>query len=102
MTMPRQAAGSYDFRMDTLSASENFARRLGLRHALIQAPMAGAQDHALAAAAMHAGALGSLPAALLAPQALRDEVMAARAAATGPLNLNFFAHRPPPPDVARE
>jgi len=88
--------------MDTASAPEAFARRLGLAHALVQAPMAGSQDGALAAAVTRAGALGSLPAALLAPQALCDEAGAVRAAAVGPLNLNFFAHRTPAPDAARE
>jgi nitronate monooxygenase len=88
--------------MDTALAHQAFARRLGLRHALIQAPMAGSQGHALAAAVLRAGALGALPAALLPPQALRDEVTAVRAAAPGPLNLNFFAHRPPAPDAVRE
>jgi nitronate monooxygenase len=88
--------------MDTVSAPQAFARRLGLRHALVQAPMAGSQGRALAAAVIGAGALGSLPAALLAPQALREEADAVRAAARGPLNLNFFAHRPPAPDAARE
>jgi nitronate monooxygenase len=88
--------------MDIPNASQAFARRLGLRHAIVQAPMAGSQGHALAAAVIRAGALGALPAALLAPPALRDEVQAVRAAAPGPLNLNFFAHRTPAPDEARE
>jgi nitronate monooxygenase len=80
----------------------SYARRLGLAVPIIQAPMAGSQAGALAAAVMGAGALGSLPAALLAPAALREETLAVRAAARGPLNLNFFAHRPPAPDPARE
>jgi nitronate monooxygenase len=58
--------------MDSTLAHESFARRLGLGHALIQAPMAGVQGHALAAAVMNAGALGSLPAALLALAQSKD------------------------------
>src|SRR5215831_1527961 len=77
-------------------------RQLGFELPLIQAPMAGSQAGALAAAVIGAGGLGSLPAALLSPAALRDEVTAVRAATRGPLNLNFFAHRTPAPDAARE
>ena len=67
-------------------------RRLGLSHPLIQAPMAGVQLHALAVAVSKAGALGSLPAAMLTPDALRDEVQAIRARTARPWNLNFFCH----------
>jgi nitronate monooxygenase len=80
----------------------SYLRQLGLAVPVIQAPMAGSQAGALAAAVIGAGALGSLPAALLAPAALREETLAVRAAARGPLNLNFFAHRTPAPDQARE
>ena len=41
---------------------------------LILAPMAGVQGSALAIAVSEAGALGSLPCAMLAPEALRDEL----------------------------
>ena len=68
------------------------ARRLGLSHPLVQAPMAGVQLHALAVAVSEAGALGSLPAAMLTPDALRDEVQAIRARTARPWNLNFFCH----------
>ena len=68
------------------------AQRLGLSHPLIQAPMAGVQLHALAVAVSEAGALGSLPAAMLTPDALRDEVQAIRARTARPWNLNFFCH----------
>ncbi len=54
--------------------------------------MAGAQDEALAIAAILGGAVGSLPCALLAADAVRDQLARVRAAAPGPLNLNFFCH----------
>jgi len=44
----------------------NLAQILGIELPVIQAPMAGVQAGALAAAVIGAGALGSLPAALLA------------------------------------
>jgi nitronate monooxygenase len=75
---------------------------LGTKLPLIQAPMAGVQAHALAVAVSNAGALGSLPAAMLAPAALRDELAALRDGTSRPFNLNFFCHRPPEIDAARE
>ncbi|MCM3563635.1 NAD(P)H-dependent flavin oxidoreductase [Hydrogenophaga intermedia] len=74
---------------------------LGTRWPLIQAPMAGVQDAGLAIAAGAAGALGSLPCAMLAPEAMQRELR--RLADTGrPYNVNFFCHTPPQPDGARE
>lgn len=75
---------------------------LGTSLPLIQAPMAGVQGSALAIAVSNAGGLGSLPAAMLSPQALRDELLAIKAGTSRPYNVNFFCHRPPAPDEARE
>jgi nitronate monooxygenase len=69
---------------------------------VIQAPMAGSQGSALAIAVSSAGGLGSLPCALLAPQAIRDELSAITAATGKPYNVNFFVHREPTVDHARE
>lgn len=67
-----------------------------LTYPIIQAPMAGAQGVRLAAAVCRAGALGSLPAAMLSPEQL-DQALAALNAECGgvPYNVNFFAHRTP-------
>lgn len=65
---------------------------------LIQAPMAGVQDARLAMAASCAGALGSLPAAMLGPQALEAQLQQLQASGL-PYNVNFFAHTPPPADT---
>lgn len=59
---------------------------------LIQAPMAGCQDQGLAIAVSQAGALGSLPAALLDPAALEPCLQALQDSGR-PYNVNFFAHR---------
>jgi nitronate monooxygenase len=75
---------------------------LGTELPIIQAPMAGVQGAALAAAVCNAGGLGSLPCALLGPDAMRAELAALRAATDRPFNVNFFCHTPPPPDAARE
>ncbi len=74
----------------------------GIELPLIQAPMAGAQDAALAIAVSNAGGLGSLPCAMLSPDKLRAELEVIRAATDKPVNLNFFAHTPPIADPQRE
>jgi nitronate monooxygenase len=74
----------------------------GIERPLIQAPMAGVQGSALAIAVSEAGGLGSLPAAMLSPEALRAELAAIRAGTSRPFNVNFFCHAPPAPDAERE
>jgi nitronate monooxygenase len=69
---------------------------------IVQAPMAGAQDHRLSLAVCEAGGLGSLPAAILTPQALHTELLALNAGTEAPYNVNFFCHTPPLPDPTRE
>jgi nitronate monooxygenase len=74
----------------------------GIEHPIVQAPMAGAQGAALAVAVSKAGGLGSLPCALLMIEQARTEVQIIRQQTDRPFNLNFFCHRPPAPDAARE
>lgn len=69
---------------------------------IVQAPMAGVQGSALAAAVSNAGGLGSLPCATLSLDVMRSELDALRAQTDKPTNLNFFCHTPPPPDAERE
>jgi nitronate monooxygenase len=69
---------------------------------IVQAPMASAQGSALTIATSNAGALGSLPCAMLSPDALRDELTLIRAGTSQPYNVNFFCHTPPVPDADRE
>ena len=75
---------------------------IGSRHPLLQAPMAGAQGSPLALAVCAAGGVGALPAAMLAPDALRTELQTLRERAQGPWNVNFFCHTPPEADAAHE
>jgi nitronate monooxygenase len=65
---------------------------------LIQAPMASAQGPELAIAVCQAGGLGSLPAAMLTPDRLREQIATVRKATSAPFNLNFFCHAEPAPD----
>jgi nitronate monooxygenase len=64
--------------------------------------MAGSQGSALALAVCQAGGMGSLPGAMLSPEALAAELKILREQARGPWNVNFFCHTPPPPDEAAQ
>lgn len=80
---------------------------------LIQAPMAGSQNHQLAAAVFKAGGMGSIPAAMLTTEQLKNELIAFQnSIATGarsnswgdslPVNVNFFCHTPPTAQAEKE
>ena len=73
---------------------------------IIQAPMAGVQDHRLAVAVCNAGGLGSLPAAMLSLEALKAELTQITtllsAKTDKPYNVNFFCHTPPVFSETRE
>lgn len=75
---------------------------LGIELPILQAPMAGVQGSALAVAVCNAGGLGSLPCAMLTPDALRKELLAIQAQTDRPYNVNFFCHVPPPANAADE
>lgn len=75
---------------------------LGIELPIIQAPMAGVQDGALAVAVSSAGGLGSLPCAMLSLEAMRNELAAIKAQTGNPFNVNFFCHTPPAPSTERE
>ena len=75
---------------------------LGLAAPIVQAPMAGVQNHRLAAAVCNAGGLGSLPAAMLSPGDLQAQLQALRQATDRPYNVNFFCHTVPTADAAKE
>ena len=74
----------------------------GIEHPIVLAPMAGAMDSELAIAVAQAGGLASLPVAMLDEAKMRAQVATFRAATTKPLNLNFFAHKLPALNNARE
>jgi nitronate monooxygenase len=80
----------------------SLAQRLNVDRLLLQAPMAGSQGSALALAVCGAGGIGALPAAMLTPEALVQELTALSQGTDRPWNVNFFCHTPPAPDAARE
>lgn len=75
---------------------------LGIDFPIIQAPMAGVQEHELAVAVSNAGGLGSLPCAMLSPEGLRNELTALTSQTSKPYNVNFFCHVRPEPDAEAE
>jgi len=69
-----------------------------MRHPLIQAPMAGgATTPELVAAVSNAGALGSLAAPLLSPQAIAEQTKSIRALTREPFGINLFVQPVPQP-----
>src|SRR5215468_5530370 len=69
---------------------------------IVQAPVAGAMDWELTVAAARAGALGSLPCAMLNADQIREQMAKIRAHTDKPINLNFFCHAAPALNNARE
>ena len=80
----------------------NLTDFLGIELPIIQAPMAGAQGSAMAIAVSNAGALGSLPCAMLTADGLRRELESIKAQTNKPFNVNFFCHTAPVADAGRE
>jgi len=75
---------------------------LGIRHPIIQAPMAGFGTPQLAAAVTGAGGLGSLALGAGTATQAHDAITALQALTDGPFNVNLFTHAPARPDAARE
>lgn len=74
---------------------------LGIELPIIQAPMAGATTSAMVIAACNAGGLGSMPAAMLSIDQLREELKTIRQHTQRPINVNYFCHQPPAADEQR-
>jgi nitronate monooxygenase len=73
----------------------------GIDLPILQAPMANFGTPELAIAVSRAGGLGALACASLSVDQAGAAVDQIRAAAPGPINLNFFCHHTPAPDPAR-
>jgi nitronate monooxygenase len=88
--------------IDAIAQRRDFLAQLGMSLPIIQAPMAGVQTSKLAIAVGAAGGLGSLPTATLSLLDLQKELDAYKLATSASLNVNFFVHKAPIPDVQRE
>ena len=71
---------------------------LAIDKPIIQAPMAGVQGSELAIAVSEAGGLGSLPCAMLTPEALVNALTYIVESTAKPYNVNFFCHSYPIPN----
>lgn len=74
----------------------------GIEHPILQAPMAGITSPQLAIASSEAGALGSIAGAMLTLDGLRQEFQMVKQGTSRPFNVNFFTHKMPVPDGARD
>ena len=74
----------------------------GIDHPIVQAPMAGFVSPAMVVAVSEAGGLGSIAAAMATPESLRTELQVVRQGTGRSFSVNFFTHRQPEPDAARE
>lgn len=74
---------------------------LGIELPIIQGPLAGVTGPAMVVATCNAGGLGSMPAAMLDVEQLRQALTTIREQTDKPFNVNFFAHQPPAFDEQR-
>ncbi|WAC21360.1 nitronate monooxygenase [Luteolibacter sp. SL250] len=81
---------------------DDFLRRLGIRHPIIQAPMAGVSTPRLAAAVSQAGGLGSISIGAATVDQAERMIAETRALTALPFNVNVFCHAPAVRDVGRE
>src|SRR5579862_9262876 len=79
-----------------MGIQNDFMRRLGLTHPIVQAPMAGGGDTPeLVAAAGNAGAIGFIGASYLTPEQIHAAAKEIRARSSRPFGVNLFAPTPP-------
>jgi len=71
---------------------------LGCRYPIIQAPMLGITSPEMVAAAIAAGAAGSLPVGGLSPERTRELIRATRKLTSAPFTVNLFTYDPPVAD----
>jgi nitronate monooxygenase len=76
--------------------------RIGVRHPVIQAPMAGTSTPAMAAAVSNAGALGFLGLGSSNIDGARKAIAETKAFTHRPFGVNFFCHQPPAPDPVHD
>jgi nitronate monooxygenase len=78
----------------SLEGSAHLLELLDIQYPIIQAPMAGTDTPALAAAVSNAGGLGSLGVGAASAEGARRMIAAFRALSARSLNVNVFCHQP--------
>lgn len=76
-----------------MQSTHAFFAQLGVRHPIIQAPMAGVSTPHLVAEVSNAGALGSLGIGASTPAQARAMIDETRALTDQPINVNVFCHQ---------
>ena len=79
-----------------------FTTWLGIDYPIIQAPMLGVSNPAMAAAVSNAGGMGSVGASASTPEQVTKMIADVRALTDKPFNVNIFCHRPEVADAALE
>src|ERR1700724_3892899 len=80
-----------------MPSKDVFRQRLGWKHPILQAPLAGGGDTPeLVAAVCNAGGLGFIGAAYLAPAQIAERGRSVRARTERPFGINLFAPLPAP------
>lgn len=82
--------------------NDRFIKLFGIELPIIQAPMAGSAFSDMVVAVSEAGGLGSLACGLLSVEQARRELETIRRKTLCPINVNFFCHKQPRNDSARE
>src|SRR5215213_11199119 len=78
-----------------MTLETRFTKALGIKHPIVLAPMAGGPTTPnLVAAVSNAGGLGSLGAAYLPPETLREQVREIRSLTERPFGVNLFVPSP--------
>lgn len=85
-----------------MNSSSKFLQRLGIRHPIIQAPMAGVSTPRLAAAVSNTGGLGSLGIGATTAARARQMIEETRSLTSQPFNVNVFCHTPAQRNPERE
>ncbi|MFT7266636.1 MAG: nitronate monooxygenase [Halioglobus sp.] len=81
--------------------SERLTKLLECEIPIVQAPMAGANDAAMAIAVASAGAIGSLPCAMLNQAQIESTLLNISGSTNGSINFNFFCHTQANPDPVK-
>jgi nitronate monooxygenase len=82
--------------------NDSFIKLCGIELPIIQAPMAGSASSDMVVEVSQAGGLGSLACAFLSLEHARMQLENIRRRTTRPINANFFCHKLPRDDRARE
>ena len=82
--------------------NDRFIKLFGIELPIIQAPMAGSAFSDMVVAVSEGGGLGSLACGLLSVEQARRELETIRRKTLCPINVNFFCHKQPRNDSARE